>query len=114
MRWLDGVTDSMAVSLSNLRKMVKDREAWRAAVRGVAESQTRLRDSRTTILLNSSVVYVCYRDGGTLIRFSRSLLFCFFFSFFAMLGLGCRVGFSLVAVHGLLTAVASLVAEHRL
>ena len=40
--------------------------------------------------------------------------FVFFFSFFAMLGLGCRVGFSLVAVHGLLTAVASLVAEHRL
>ena len=38
----------------------------------------------------------------------------FFFSFIAMLGLGCRVGFSLVAVHGLLTAVASLVAEHRL
>ena len=46
---MDGITDSMAVSLSNLQKMVKDREAWRAAVRGVAESQTRLRDSTTTM-----------------------------------------------------------------
>ena len=52
-RWLDGITDSMGMSLSKLRELVMDREAWRAAIHGVAKSRIRLSDS--TELKNSAV-----------------------------------------------------------
>ena len=75
MRWLDGITDSMGMSLSNFRELVKDREAWRAAVHGVTKSrtQTRLSNNNNVLAVLLYYVYKMTPSGGRGAVHTRSL-----------------------------------------
>ena len=119
MRWLDGITDSMDMSLSKLWEMVKNREAWHAAVHGVGKSQTQLNENNGILCV--SLLSCVFGNQVCVFYFLISACFFKFINFwlcsvfFGAHGLSLVVvsrGYSLVVELRLLIVVASLVVEH--